>query len=84
MIVIIILLSILFLEGHWGGRSRSQRTKKSRGITSQEKNKGLLESLTKCKKKRNLAIYPVLLTSRLVSNAHLKGIMTKIKIVVTP
>ena len=29
-------------------------------------------------------IYPVVLTSRLVSNAYLKGIMTKIEIVVTP
>ena len=29
-------------------------------------------------------IYPVVLTSRLVSNAYLKGIMMKIKIVVTP
>ena len=48
------------------------------------KNKGLLESLTKCKK-RNLVIYPVILTtSRLVSNAYLKGIMMDIKTVVTP
>ena len=48
------------------------------------KNKGLLESLTKCKK-RNLAIYPVILTtSRLVTNAYLKGIMMDIKTVVTP
>ena len=29
--------------------------------------------------KRNLAIYPVMLTSRLVSNAYLKGIMMTIK-----
>ena len=62
-------------------RSRSERAKKSRGITKQEKNKGLLESLTKCKK-MNLAIYPVVLTSRLVSNAYLKVIMMKITIVV--
>ena len=34
--------------------------------------------------KGNLAIYPFILTSRLVSNAYLKGIMMKIKIVVTP
>ena len=34
--------------------------------------------------KRNLVIYAVILTSRLVSNAYLKGIMMKIKIVVTP
>ena len=37
------------------------------------------------KKERNVAIYPVILTtSRLVSNAYLKGTMMKIKIVVTP
>ena len=37
------------------------------------------------KKKTNLVIYPVILTtSRLVSNAYLKGIIMKIKIVVTP
>ena len=65
MIVVIILLSVLFLEATGeGGRAASERS----GVTSQEKNKGLLESLTKCKKKRNLAIYPVVLTSRLVSN----------------
>ena len=34
--------------------------------------------------KRNLVIYPVILTSRLVSNAYLKGTMMKVKIVVTP
>ena len=48
MIVVIILLSVLFLEATGeGGRAASERS----GITSQEKNKGLLESLTKCKKK---------------------------------
>ena len=34
--------------------------------------------------KGNLAKYPVILTSRLVSNAYLKGTMMKVKIVVTP
>ena len=34
--------------------------------------------------KGNLAIYPFILTSRLVGNAYLKGIMMKIKIVVPP
>ena len=48
MIVVIILLSVLFLEATGeGGRAASERS----GITSQEKNKGLLGSLTKCKKK---------------------------------
>ena len=48
MIVVIILLSVLFLEATGeGGRAASERS----GVTSQEKNKGLLESLTKCKKK---------------------------------
>ena len=41
--------------------------------------------MQKKKKKRNLAIYPVIATtSRLVSNVYLKGIMMKVKIVVTP
>ena len=65
-------------------RSRSDRTSDEVSWHNQPgKNKGLLESLAKCKK-RNLAVYPVILTSRLVSNAYLKGIMMTIKVVVTP
>ena len=53
-------------------RSRSDRTSDEVSWHNQPgKKKGLLESLTKCQK-RNLAIYPVILTSRLVSNANLK------------
>ena len=61
----------------------AQRPSEEVSWHNQPGKKGLLESLTKCKN-RKLAIYPVVLTSRLVSNAYLKGIMMKMKIVVTP
>ena len=59
-------------------KERKQERKKA------GKKERTLRKSNKCKK-RNLAIYLfVLTTSRLVSNAYLKGIMMKIKIVLTP